>query len=361
VVLLHSLDARAAAGVTRYSRELADALRTLGEPVQELRMRPWELPVGKRRVGGFVSMRLQGLLRPLRKRGVLHSTYHYAAHRRCDVATVHDLFPETRTAELGFAPVEVASMRRTTGRLLARKAHLVFVSQATRDSFLRMYPKADHDRLHVASPGIAGRFTPPPPGTRPHPAFKEGRFNVLCVADLNPRKRLDWLLEAALEVGDPGLSVVHAGPHTVRRPAWEQQRSRELPLERSLGTDGRFTCLGRLEDEALVAAYRSADLVVLPSLDEGFGFPPLEALACGTPVAVTDLPVFRETLGDQAARFRDAAGLARVLRGAMRARRPGEADRRRRHEWVMARHGWPAAARRLVDVYRAAERDSAAS
>lgn len=356
MVVLHSLDAKAAAGVTRYSRELAAALRAAGEPVQELRLRPWEVSLGRRRVGGFVSLRLQSLVRPLRKRGLLHSTYHYAAHPRCDVATVHDLFPETRSEELGFAGPEVAAMRRTTRRLLERGVRLVAVSEATRRAFLELHPGSE-GQVSVASPGIPDRFRPADAATPPHPAFRPGRVNVLCVADLNPRKRLDWLLQAALEADDPALHVVHAGPDLVRRPPWAAQKAREAPLAERLAAQGRLTRLGRLDDAGLLAAYQSADLLVLPSLDEGFGFPPLEALSCGTPVAVTDLPVFRETLGDQATRFRDEAGLAKVLAQAARAPRPTAAERKARHAWVQRRHGWPQAARRVLAAYEGAPGD----
>ncbi|HUR25293.1 MAG TPA: glycosyltransferase [Candidatus Thermoplasmatota archaeon] len=351
MVTLHSLDAKAAAGVTRYARELAEALRLAGEPVQELRIRPYELSLGQRRVGGFLSMKAQGLVRPLLKRGVLHSTFHYAAHPRCDVATVHDLFPETRSEELGFAAVEVAAMRRTTARLLRRKVRLVCDSEATRSTFMSLYPDADPRLLHVVMPGISGRFRPPPlDRPRPHPAFRPDRFNVLCVADLNPRKRFDWLLQAVLAVGDPAVQLLHAGPDTVRRPPWAQQKDLESPLEATLGS--RLTRLGRLDDADLVAAYQSADLLVLPTLDEGFGFPPLEALGCGTPVAVTDLPVFRETLPGQGDRFSDAASLAKVLREAVARGTPTPSQRAARNEWVKEQHSWDNAARTLRDLYR---------
>jgi glycosyltransferase involved in cell wall biosynthesis len=352
VAVLHSLDAKAAAGVTRYSRELADALRAEGEPVQELRLRPWEVPLGRRRVGGFLSLRAQSLIRPLRKEGVLHSTYHYAAHPRCDVATVHDLFPETRP-ELGFASVEVAALRRTTRRLLRRRVRLLAVSEVTRRALLGLYPEADPDLVSVAAPGIADRFRPPQGMARPHPAFLADRINVLCVADLNPRKPFHWLLEAALRLDDSRLHVVHAGPDTVRRPAWAQQRGRERPLEARLGQ--RLTRLGRLEDAELLAAYQSADLLVLPTLDEGFGFPPLEALACGTPVAVTDLPVFAETMPGQGERFANADGLVPILERAVKRGAPKASERAKRHDWVMQDHGWPAAARQVMAAYREVE------
>lgn len=348
VVLLHSLDARAAAGVTRYARELAQALRAEGEPVQELRARPYELRLGRRRVGGFATMRLQAMLRPLRKRDLLHSAYHYAAHPRCDLATVHDLFPETRPKELGYGPRESARLAAGTRRLARRGVHLLCVSEATRQALLASQPVPD-GQAEVAPPGIAARFAPPGPGDARHPAFQDGRLNVLCVADLNPRKRLDWLLQAALDLDDPDLRIVHVGPQTVRRPPWAAQAEAEKPLADALGD--RFLRLGRLDDGELLRAYRSADLLVLPTLDEGFGFPPLEALSCGTPVAVTDLPVLRESLGGQATYFEGAEGLAKALGQAPR-RPPTQRERQARHRWVQERHGWPKAARRVADAYR---------
>lgn len=392
VVVLHSLDAKAAAGVTRYARDLEAALIAAGEPVQALRLRPWEISLGRRRVGGFLSLRAQSLVRPLVKRDVLHSTFHYAAHPRCDVATVHDLFPETRP-ELGFARAEIAAMQRTTQRLARRGVTLACDSMATRDALLSRYPSFDADRVQVVPPGISDRFAPltasttaptapptgptatstsspsqgpaNPPQRRPpsagahaaiHAAFQPDAFNVLCVADLNPRKRLDWLLQAARDL--PGIRVVHVGPQSIRRPAWQRQADLERPLAAALGS--RLVRLGRLDDAGLLACYQAADLLVLPTLDEGFGFPPLEALSCGTPVAVTDLPVLRESLRDQATYFRDAGDLADVLRQAQ-GRRPTAAQRRQRNAWVQEHHGWPRAARRMMDLYDRVRQETAGS
>lgn len=345
VVVLHSLDAKAAAGVTRYARELEAALLRAGEPVQPLPLRPWEIRLGQRRLGGFLSLRLQSAVRPLRKRDLLHSTYHYTAHPRCDVATVHDLFPETRP-ELGFSGPEVAAMQRTTRRLARRGVWLACDSQATRDVLLQRYPEVDAELVHVAPPGIASRFAPPAPGSAQHPAFTPDKFNILCVADLNPRKRLDWLLAAARDL--PEVRIIQVGPQAIRRPAWQRQADLERPLANALGD--RLVRLGRLDDPALIACYQSADLLVLPTLDEGFGFPPLEALSCGTPVAVTDLPVLRESLHDQATYFRDAADLARRLPAHVRAK-PTPAKRQARHAWVQSEHGWPRAVRPVLDLY----------
>ena len=61
--------------------------------------------------------------------------------------------------------------------------------------------------------------------------------------------------------------------------------------------------LGRLEDEVLAALYSGAAGFVYPSIYEGFGLPPLEAMACGCPVAVSDIPAHREVFGGAAMYF----------------------------------------------------------
>ena len=61
--------------------------------------------------------------------------------------------------------------------------------------------------------------------------------------------------------------------------------------------------LGRVSDDELVRLYNQAACFVFPSLYEGFGLPPLEAMACGCPVLVSDIPVEREVCGDAAQYF----------------------------------------------------------
>ena len=87
------------------------------------------------------------------------------------------------------------------------------------------------------------------------------------------------------------------------------------PAVRAAVDEGTIRFLGRIDDGALAWLYCHAELFVFMSLDEGFGLPPVEALTFGCPVLVSDIPVFRETLGG-AARYADptdVAGAAAVL------------------------------------------------
>jgi glycosyltransferase involved in cell wall biosynthesis len=107
---------------------------------------------------------------------------------------------------------------------------------------------------------------------------------------------------------------------------------------------------GRVPLDELVSLYRRASAVVFPSLYEGFGQPPLEALACATPVACSDIPPLREVCGDAAVYFDPsgpeaiAAGIEEALRRApeLSAAGPPRA----------ARFTWSENARLHENVYR---------
>ena len=110
---------------------------------------------------------------------------------------------------------------------------------------------------------------------------------ILFVGSLEPRKNLKMLLEA-WQLGDfdgATLAVVGASGHLFQKLQFD-----------SIPEGVRL--LGRVEDELLAGCcIRAAAGFVYPSVYEGFGLPPLEAMACGCPVAVSDIPAHREVCG----------------------------------------------------------------
>ena len=81
---------------------------------------------------------------------------------------------------------------------------------------------------------------------------------------------------------------------------------------------------GEVDDDTLAAIYTGAHALVFPSDDEGFGLPPVEALACGTPVVASDVPAMREVLEGYAI-LRDVSDLDGLVRAAEEATRPAPA------------------------------------
>ncbi len=177
---------------------------------------------------------------------------------------------------------------------------------------------------------------------------------LLSVGTREPRKNLPRLIEsfAALPrsvVGDRLLAIVGAEGW----PGGEEEEGPGAVVTR-LGLEERVRFLGRVADTDLPGLYGAADLFAYPSLAEGFGLPPLEAMACGTAVMTSDSSSLPEVVGEAAMLVEPAKvdsirdGMARVLGDpefAARLRQAG-LERARRFSWEQS-------ARCLVESYRA--------
>jgi len=159
---------------------------------------------------------------------------------------------------------------------------------------------------------------------------------LLFVGTPEPRKNLPWLLSAHRELADaPPLVLV--GP-----AGWGPSPHGD-----------RVVRAGYLDEADLVGVVAAASALVLPSRDEGFGIPPLEALACGVPVVVSDLPALREVLAGQAryVPLGDTDALVRALAETLAADQTIGAPARRGH----ARgYTWRRCAEAALRAYRVA-------
>jgi glycosyltransferase involved in cell wall biosynthesis len=118
---------------------------------------------------------------------------------------------------------------------------------------------------------------------------------LLYLGALNARKNVARLLEAFSRVRSrhPKMSLVIGG----KRQWGSDEIDRAL---RCLELDGKVHFTGYVDDSDLPALYSAAEAFVFPSLYEGFGFPPLEAMACGTPVVTSNVSSLPEVVGDAA-------------------------------------------------------------
>lgn len=254
------------------------------------------------------------------------------------VLTVHDVSyldcPQwfSRGAARYKALMLAASLRR-------RPAAVVCDSELTRERLLAHHHEiAGPIRVEVVRPGVA----PPPP--RPEVAEPERPF-FLTVATIEPRKNHLGLLRAFRQARADGLDldwkVVGADGHCAPtiRPALEE-------------TDGVHV-LGAVDDAELERLYATATFLAAPSLLEGFGYPPLEAMARGVPVIASAGGVFDETLGDAALRVDplDSGGWAAALRGLSDDERH-RADLVRRGREQARRFPWARTAEALMAIHR---------
>lgn len=260
------------------------------------------------------------------------------------VATIHDLGPFIAPDHL---PWQIsARIKLLLSRAVRGSRLLIAVSEATRRDILDVF-HVDPARVKVVHPGIDAQFFPAPAdGSVPLPAGFPERY-VLYLGRIEPRKNLPALL-AAYRL----LRTRHRIPHRLvvagKIEFWGRREIEEHAA--LLGPDVVFP--GYVPRAALPAVYRGAECLAFPSLLEGFGLPPLEAMACGTPVVASDLPAHREMLGDAAVLVdahdpeRLADAILRTLEdAALRDRLRADGPR------TAASYSWTEAARRTVGIY----------
>ena len=238
--------------------------------------------------------------------------------RRPTVAVVHDLAPLLHP-ELHPAR-DVGQLQRYVARLRRADA-VIAVSGATGERIADTGVSAE--RIHVVPNGL----TELPPPVAPPLA---GRRFVLAVGAPVPRKGFDDLLRAVARLDDPELRVAIVGPTG-------PEDDELVRLAGALGIGDRVHRAGPVSLAELAGWYCTASVVAVPSIDEGFGLPVIEALSVGTPVVASDIGAFREVAGGHAqlVPVGDLDALAAALEAAAAGPRddPAAVAHARRFSW----------------------------
>lgn len=213
--------------------------------------------------------------------------------RRCGLVTIiHDV-SFARHPEY-FSRYERFLMSRANPASMRWSDAIVTGSEFTLTEMADLYGIPE-EKVFVAHYAVDPVFsaTPadgPPPRSRPY---------FLAVGNLQPRKNLLTLVRAFRKLTEESPAI--AEDLVVVGQPWYQQG--EVFEEASdLIAGGRVDFTGYVSDEELVSYIRGATALAYPSVYEGFGLPPLEAMAAGTPAIVADIPVMREVVADSALR-----------------------------------------------------------
>ena len=187
---------------------------------------------------------------------------------------------------------------------LAYARHILVTSRTTRDRLGEL--GIDTERVTAVVPGVD-----PATDLRFRDNRSSGPPNLLCVATLIPRKAQHLLLEALTPLTDRDWHLTLVGDE--RDPAYAE---RLRALAKAPGFAGRVTFTGAVSDAELDAHWRAADLFVFPSLHEGWGIAPVEAVRWGLPVITSDGGALPESV-PVPARVMVPAGDAAALRTAL--------------------------------------------
>ena len=218
------------------------------------------------------------------------------------VVTLHDVVPLKRRSEY----LRTGIRFRMRYLAVERSARLIVPTAVVAEEVVE-HLRIEPEQVVVIHEAVAPRLTKRAPQevAAVRRRYRLPEDYLLWVGGLetpDPRKRIAALARTPRE-----LPLVLVG---ATRP-W----AHELP---------DVTLTGHVPDDDLAAIYSGARALVFPSDDEGFGLPTVEALACGTPVVASDLPVLREVLGDRAT-FVESGDLEALLAAGVAARRPAPA------------------------------------
>ena len=259
------------------------------------------------------------------------------------VVTIHDLdflrHPDQMSAEIRRDYPALA-------RAHAARAHGVIVSSNYAACDVIRELQLDRARVHVCPPGRPA-WADDVRGRRSAVGFR-GK-HILFMGTLSVRKNVGTLLEAyaRLRAAIPHAPpLVLAGHRTPASARWEA-RTEQAPLK------GHVTITGYVDGARKIDLYADAVLLVLPSYEEGFGLPVLEAMACGVPVIVSDRGSLPEVAGNAAEPIDpdDAEGFARAMQALLTGGARGAMER---GVAQAAKYSWPACAAAARHAYQSA-------
>jgi glycosyltransferase involved in cell wall biosynthesis len=322
--------------------------------------KPWRTAVW---LGQYAHIGFDGLIPGAE---LFHATEHLLVplrHTPC-VLTIHDL--AFRLLPHCHKPLNYAFLNLAVPLFVRRADHLIAVSRSTRKDLVRLYA-VDPGKITVVYEAADPHF-------RPQAAEETARVQrkyslperfILSLGTLEPRKNYPRLLEAlALMRQRPGTSrwqpktegwrLVIAGDRGwLYEPFF--RRLEELELQREV------VLLGHVSDEDLPALYSAATLFVFPSLHEGFGLPPLEAMACGTPVVCSRASSLPE-VGGEAPRYFNPTSVEEMAEAVheVLADEALQGEMREQGFRQASRFSWETVAEETMAVYRTARKANAA-
>jgi glycosyltransferase involved in cell wall biosynthesis len=265
------------------------------------------------------------------------------------VVTVHDLafleHPEYAVPEL------VAYLKKIVPEAVEAADVVAAVSEATRQGLINHF-KTPAEKITVVPIGVASHFRritdPILLGATQH-KYELKHPLVLGVGTLEPRKNhlnlIKAFAKAARKKNGPAMLAIAGGK------GWLYEETQRVVANLKLENKVRF--LGRVSDLELITLYSMADIFAYPSFFEGFGIPPLEAMACGAPTITSDTSSLPEVVGEAAILVNphDVDALSQAITRLIDNEGLREELRQKGFQRVQ-NFSWPRTARKMLAVYQ---------
>ena len=265
------------------------------------------------------------------------------------IVTVYDLaflaHPETAVPSLA------AYLKKVVPEAVAAADAVAAISHATKQTLIEYY-KAPEEKITVIPCGVAPHFrriTDPALLEATRRKFELERPLVLSVGTLEPRKNHLGLIKAFYEVQkskESSAMLALAGGQ-----GWLYEETQRMVTELKLENKVRF--LGRVSELELITLYSLADVFAFPSFFEGFGIPPLEAMACGAPVITSNTSSLPEVAGDAAILVdpHDTHAIADAITRVLEDEQLRE-ELRQKGYLQAQRYTWSRSAGKMLSVYQ---------
>ena len=321
-VLVPTSSAGMETGIGRYCAQVLRAFDRAGVQVTAKRLRHHLVAIGRHELGYYLKFALyfakfRMIPRPRMRDELVHSFNAMIVPPETAVVTMWDLIPFHVGLRhvLRRPPLYSLITKMAERNLLEYPSLYITISETVRQE-MHEYYHVPLDRIRVARPAVDLHLFRRV--DNPAVPFRRDKLNLLHVGTAVPRKNILGIVEALGQLGPHRFRLVRVGPRTDPECV-EQYTSRG----KALGLE--IQELGYAPDDRLPAYYSAADMVLFPSTAEGAGIPPLEAMACGTNVVVSDLPVHREMCGAAATYCQTASeSISGAIERALRSPIPSE-------------------------------------
>ncbi len=323
------------AGIERYYAELLPSLSKYVD-LRTTTLKIKETTKFSRPIGAYLSLWLQRSNIYREDGEIVHALGILPFHQDCiDVLNIYDMTPWK------FLGMYQQTFLRSVGYGMILQAvqaapKIITMSKYVKRDVVQMCGKRPEDIFVVPGGVNFEKF---------HPLdLDRTARTVLFVGEDNPRKNIGKLIEG-LSLCSPPPQLIWAG-----RKCWPAERKSIVDLAARLRVP--LTELGYIPDQELLKLYNRVNLLVYPTLDEGGALPALEAMACGLPVATSEIPVLKEALGQFAFYFDPLKphDIARAIQKGLKVK--DSYFREEMVQYVRKNFSWDSTARMVAKVYK---------